>query len=153
MILYINENSHDVTSSGTCILYINDNSHDVTSSGTCILYINDNSHDVTSSGTCILYINDNSHDVTSSGTCVQLSHNFPNSPKYILCNVYRLPCYLAADIDLFNAKFCSLLRTVKHRNSSVLICGDFNIDLLSVTSNRHVTEYFDNVISSVFFPK
>ena len=85
--------------------------------------------------------------------CVQLSHNSPNSRKYILCNVYRLPCYLAADIDLFNAEFCSLLRTVKHRNSSVLICGDFNIDLLSVISNRHVTEYFDNVISSGFFPK
>ena len=83
--------------------------------------------------------------------CVQLSHNSPNSPKNILCNVYRLPCYLAADIDLFNAEFCSLLRTVKHRNSSVLICGEFNIDLLSVTSNRHVTEYFDNVISSGFF--
>ena len=83
----------------------------------------------------------------------EISHNSPNSRKYILCNVYRLPCYLAADIDLFNAEFCSLLRTVKHRNSSVLICGDFNIDLLSVTSNRHVTEYFDNVISSGFFPK
>ena len=34
-----------------------------------------------------------------------------------------------------------------------MICGDFNIDLLSVTSNRHVTEYFDNVISSGIFPK
>ena len=34
-----------------------------------------------------------------------------------------------------------------------MICGDFNIDLLSVTSNRLVTEYFDNVISSGFFPK
>ena len=85
--------------------------------------------------------------------CVQLSHNSPNSRKYILCNVYRLPCYLAADIDLFNAEFCGLLRTVKHRNSSVLICSDFNIDLLSVTSNRHVNEYFDDVISSGFFPK
>ena len=85
--------------------------------------------------------------------CVQLSHNSPNSRKCILGNVYRLPCYLAADIDLFNDEFCSLLRTVKHRNSSVLICGDFNIDLLSVTSNRHVTEYFDNVITSVFIPK
>ena len=85
--------------------------------------------------------------------CVQLSHNSPNSRKYILCNVYRLPCYLATDIDLFNAEFCSLLRTIKHRNSSVLVCGDFNIDLLSVTSNRHVTEYFDNIITSRFFPK
>ena len=65
--------------------------------------------------------------------CVQLSYNSPNSRKYILCNVYRLPCYLAADIDLFNAEFCSLFCTVKHRNSSVLICGVFNIDLLSVT--------------------
>ena len=83
--------------------------------------------------------------------CVQLLHNSPNSRKYILCNVYSLPCYLAADIDLFKAEFCSLLHTVKHRNSSVLICGEFNIDLLSVTSNRHVTEYL--LFPLVFFPK
>ena len=31
--------------------------------------------------------------------CVELSHNSPNSKKYLLCNVYRLPCHLTAEID------------------------------------------------------
>ena len=51
--------------------------------------------------------------------CVQLSHISPNSKKYLLCNVYRLPCYLVADIDLFTTKFSSFLRSVKHSHSSV----------------------------------
>ena len=46
-----------------------------------------------------------------------------------------------------------MMSTLLKLSLSGLICGDFNIDLLSVTSNRHVTEYFDNVISSGFFPK
>ena len=59
--------------------------------------------------------------------CVQLSHSSPNSKKYLLCNVYRLPCFLVADIDLFTTEFSSFLRSVKHSHSSVFICGDFNI--------------------------
>ena len=85
--------------------------------------------------------------------CVQLSHSSPNSKKYLLCNVYRLPCYLVADIDLFTTEFSSLLRSVKHSHSSVFICGDFNINLLSINSNSHFADYFDSVISSEFFPK
>ena len=85
--------------------------------------------------------------------CVQLSHTSPNSKKYLLCNVYRLPCYLVADIDLFTTEFSSFLRSVKHSHSSVFICGDFNINLLSINSNSHFADYFDSVISSGFFPK
>ena len=85
--------------------------------------------------------------------CVQLSHTSPNSRKYLLCNVYRLPCYLSEDINLFTIEFSNFLRSVKHINSSVFICGDFNINLLLISSNRHFADYFDNVISTGFFPK
>ena len=85
--------------------------------------------------------------------CVQLSHTSPNSRKYLLCNVYRLPCYLSEDIHLFTIEFSNFLRSVKHINSSVFICGDFNINLLLISSNRHFADYFDNVISTGFFPK
>ena len=48
--------------------------------------------------------------------CVQLSHSSPNLKKYLLCNVYRLPCYLVADIDLFTIQnslaFFAQLNTV-----------------------------------------
>ena len=35
--------------------------------------------------------------------CVQLSHCSSNSRKYILCNVYKLPCDLAADYSMLNS--------------------------------------------------
>ena len=50
--------------------------------------------------------------------CVQLSHSSPNSKKYLLCNVYRLPCHLITDIDLFTTEFSSFLRSVKQSHSS-----------------------------------
>ena len=85
--------------------------------------------------------------------CVQLSHTSPNSRKYLLCNVYRLPCYLSEDINLFTIEFSNFLRSVKHINPSVFICGDFNINLLLISSNRHFADYFDNVISTGLFLK
>ena len=85
--------------------------------------------------------------------CVQLSHSSPNSKKYLLCNVHRLTSYLVADIDLFTTEFSSFLRSVKHSHSSVFICGNFNINLLSINSNSHFADYFDSVISSELFPK
>ena len=85
--------------------------------------------------------------------CVQLSHTSPNSRKYLSCNVYRLPCYLSEDINLFTIEFSNFLRSVKYINPSVFICGDFNINLLLISSNRHFADYFDNVISTGFFRK
>ena len=38
-------------------------------------------------------------------------------------------------------------------NTSVFICTDFNINLPLISSNRHFANYFDNVISTGFFPK
>ena len=69
--------------------------------------------------------------------CVQLSHTSSNSRRYLLCNVYRLPCYLSEDINLLTTEFSNFFRSVKHINTSVFICGDFNINLLLISSNRH----------------
>ena len=85
--------------------------------------------------------------------CVALSHNSSISKKYLLCNVYRLPCYLAAEIDLFTAEFSNFLRSVKRSHSSVFICGDFNINLLSINMNAHFSDYFESVLATGFIPK
>ena len=53
--------------------------------------------------------------------CVQLSHTSSNSKRYLLCNVYRLPCYLSEDINLFTTQFSNFLRPVKHINTSVFM--------------------------------
>ena len=93
-------------------------------------------------------------NVHTSWDCLcPITHTSPNSRKYLLCNVYRLPCYLSKDINLFTIEFSNFLRSVKHINPSVFICGDFNINLLLISSNRHFADYLDNVISTGFFPK
>ena len=60
---------------------------------------------------------------------------------------------LSRDINLFTIEFSNFLRSVKHINPSVSLCGDFNINLLLISSNRHFADYFDNVISTGFFPE
>ena len=77
--------------------------------------------------------------------CVQIQ-------KKILCNVYRLPSYILENINLFTTKSCNFIRSVKRRNPFVFICGDFNINLLLIGSNRYFADYFDSVISTCFFP-
>ena len=73
--------------------------------------------------------NENAH-TTWDYLCVQLSHTSPNSRRYLSSNVYGLPCYLSENINLFTTEFSTFLRSVIHINTSVFICGDFNISLL-----------------------
>ena len=42
------------------------------------------------------------------------------------------------------------MKAMKH---SCYVCGDYNIDLLKVKTNKHYCEYFDEVISQGFIPK
>ena len=47
----------------------------------------------------------------------------------------------------------SFIRLVKNINRSSYICGDYNIDLLKIKTNKHFNEFFDNLITTGFFPK
>ena len=85
--------------------------------------------------------------------CVELSHQTPRSPKYLVYNVCRKPGELREDFNLFLQEFASLTLKVKRANKSSYICGDYNIDLLKIQRNAHFNEFFDNLISCGFFPK
>ena len=85
--------------------------------------------------------------------CVQLSHQKPRSKQYILCNIYRKPNEIVDDINIFTNELSSLLVKVKNLKHSSYLCGDYNIDLLKVKTNRHYCSYFDDVVSNGFFPK
>ena len=85
--------------------------------------------------------------------CVQISHCKPNSKKYLIGNMYRLPGMIVDDFKTFIDEFTSFLTTIKNMKHSAFICGDFNIDLLKIGSNRHFSSYFDSVISNGFFPR
>ena len=55
--------------------------------------------------------------------------------KYILGNVYRLPLYGVDDLSTFTNEFTTLLNLLKARSNFVYICGDYNIDILKMSSN------------------
>ena len=85
--------------------------------------------------------------------CIELSHHEPHSQKYLLCNVYRKLGEILDDFNLFLEEFGSFIRLVKNINRSSYICGDYNIDLLKIKTNKHFNEFFDNLITTVFFPR
>ena len=85
--------------------------------------------------------------------CVEISHCKPNSKKYIISNIYRLPGMIVDYFTQFVNEFTSFLTSIKNLKHSAFICGDFNIDLLKVGINRHCSSYFDNVTSKGFFPR
>ena len=57
------------------------------------------------------------------------------------------------DLNTFTNELSSLLVKVKNLKHSAYLCGDYNIDLLKVKTNRHYCSYFDDVVSNGFFPQ
>ena len=53
---------------------------------------------------------------------------------------------------LIHAEFSNFLRSVKCSHSSVFICRDFNINLLSIKMKAHFADYFESVLAAGFFP-
>ena len=77
----------------------------------------------------------------------------PRSKKYTLCKVYRTPSEIVDDINSFTAELAILLSHMKASRHSSYVCGDYNIDLLKVKTNKHYDEHFDEIISQGFIPK
>ena len=75
----------------------------------------------------------------------QLKNNF----SLLICQVYKPPnlCY-----NDFKEELGSALDTIQAKNKIALICGDFNIDLLSITSGGPPLEFFNTLASSSFLP-
>ena len=72
--------------------------------------------------------------------------------KYIIGNIYRLPVYVADDLNVFINEFTDLLIVLRARSKSVFLCGDYNIDLLKINANDNFNMFYENVISSSFIP-
>ena len=85
--------------------------------------------------------------------CVELCDRKPRSKKYTLCNVQSSPSEIVGDINNFTTEFATLLSHMKAIRHSFYVCGDYNIDLLKVKTNKHYCEYFDEIISQSFSPK
>ena len=67
--------------------------------------------------------------------------------------MYRTPSDIVEGITAFREEFSTLLSNMKAMKHSCSVCGDYNVDLLKVKTNKHCCEYFDEVISQGFIPK
>ena len=83
---------------------------------------------------------------------VEIRKKSSHYQKYIIGNIYRLPVYVADDLNVFINEFADLLIVLRARSKSVFLCGDYNIDLLKINANDNINIFYENVISSSFIP-
>ena len=74
--------------------------------------------------------------------CIQISHNSPYSKKHMICNTYRRPGGTIEELGLFRDEFSEILESIKSQSQSAYICGDFNINLLDINTDRNCNIYF-----------
>ena len=73
--------------------------------------------------------------------------------KYLVSNIYRPPEKCVAELDEFITEFSSFFILLQHRIRTSFICGDFNVNLLEISTNAHFNNYFESIISKGFFPR
>ena len=114
-------------------------------------------------GGVVTYV-DNTYDVTVraqvnnsdiwDGLFLEISHeNLKN--KIIVGNIYKPPKdnNNSANFKGFVSQLEPILSDLGDTNSEVLICGDYNINLLKVNSEPHFSYFFDTMLTHSFFPK
>ena len=70
-----------------------------------------------------------------------------------MCIDYRLPNEIVQDVNIFATEFSTYLSFIKNRKRTSFICGDFNINLLSLDTRQHYNNFYDRVTAKSFFPK
>ena len=74
--------------------------------------------------------------------------------KIILGNVYRPPRdnYSDASIDRFLEPFSDILTSLQSENCALMICGDFNINLLRLNEREKFQQFFDIFATNNILP-
>ena len=80
-----------------------------------------------------------------------IDHNSLSSVKFRMGNFYRPPHTTVAQLKQF-IKYFSQKLTELNSNNTAFVCGDYNINLLSVDSDEHSGSYFYGVLSSGLLP-
>ena len=114
-------------------------------------------------GGVVTYV-DNTYDVTVraqvnnsdiwDGLFIEISHeNLKN--KIIVGNIYKTPKDNNNSVNVkgFVSQIEPILSYLGDTNSEVLICGDYNINLLKVNSEPHFSYFFDTMLTHSLFPK
>ena len=84
--------------------------------------------------------------------CLEISLQKPNSKKYLINNIYRLPNEIVQDVNIFTNEYSTYMSLIKNRKRSSFICGDFNINLLLLDTKQHYNNFYDCVTEKRLFP-
>jgi hypothetical protein len=79
--------------------------------------------------------------------------NLQQTKAITLGNIYRPPTDLVQSRNKFTEDLNNILTKLEKQNNEVIICGDFNIDLLKVNTKKSNADFYDLITSSGFFPK
>ena len=78
----------------------------------------------------------------------------PSNPSKVIFtvgNFYRPPHTNVAQLQSFNRHFANKLESMNTRDTT-FVCGDYNINLLSVNSDEHSSSFPNGILSSGFLP-
>ena len=84
---------------------------------------------------------------------IEVESELLGNKSIVIGNIYRLPRQRNDDMEHFLEEFSSLLSHFENRNKEVIICGDFNIDLLRVGDNMTVSNFWGLLQSHSYIPK
>ena len=84
---------------------------------------------------------------------VEIDLEAPGSKPIIIGNIYRLPRQTSAEIEQFINNFSETLSILTNRNNEVVLCGDFNLNLLRIKDDSGISNFFDTLMSNSFVPK
>ena len=71
--------------------------------------------------------------------------------KFKVGNFYRPPDTNVAQLQSFNRHFANKLESMNTRDTT-FVCGDYNINLLSINSDEHSSSFLNGILSSRFLP-
>ena len=88
------------------------------------------------------------------GLFLELKHGSLKN-KFIIGNVYKPPKdnNNANNIDAFTREIEPILQEPSSSNTEVLICGDYNINLLKLAGESHLADFFVMMLGHSFYRK
>ena len=88
------------------------------------------------------------------GLFIELKHRLINN-KIIIGNIYKPPRdnNNPANIKAFITELEPIIQELSSSNTEVLVCGDYNINLLKLTGEAHFSDFFEMMLGHSFYPK
>ena len=112
-------------------------------------------------GGLITYLNDRykykikiNHDASTlwEGQFLEISGNGLNK-RIILGNIYRRPRDLIENYNIFINDLSTILRSLEHLNSEILLMGDFDINLIKINEKEVFADFLEMMTSFSYYLK